>query len=162
MLQHASRSSCLSLITKEHSNKELNRKSVKILISNPEGVYHLRGKSGNFDHLNEISKNNGVGGTGGGKLGVPGARSLREAGEQGGRGKISKGMGAERNGKKNSQYCTIFCNTKSTQRRELLQMGAGTKSAGSGRREVQTHLTSPPPPPNCGLLRLKKLSTYSN
>ena len=73
-----------------------------------------------------------------------GARSLREAGEEGAGGGISKGGGSGEKWEKFRNTGTIFRNRKSTGRREPLRKGAGTGSAGGGRREVQTPLSPPP------------------
>ena len=87
------------------------------------------------------------GGQGVGNPGVMGTGSLREAGGEGAGDGICKGGGSREKWEKFRSIGTIFRNRKSTQRRELLRKGVGTGSAGCGRREVQTHLSSPPPPP---------------
>ena len=87
------------------------------------------------------------GGTGGGSLGVMGAGGLREAGEEGARGGISKRGGSREKWEIFRNTDTIFRNRKSTWRREPLWKGAGTGSAGCGRWDVQTPCLPPPPPP---------------
>ena len=72
-----------------------------------------------------------------------GAGGLRKVGEQGAGGGISEKGGSW---EKWVQFCnigTIFCNRKSTLRWEPLWKGAGTGSAGCGRRDVQTPLFPP-------------------
>ena len=86
----------------------------------------------------------GGAGHGGRSPGVMGAGSLREAGEEGAGGGISKRDGSREKWGKFRNIGTIFRNRKSTQRRELLPKGAGTGSAGCGRREVQTPLSPLP------------------
>ena len=86
------------------------------------------------------------GGQGGGNPGVMGAGGLREAGEERTGGGISEKGGSWEKWKKFCNTGTIFCNRKSTRRRELLRKGAGTGSAGCERREIQTPLPPPPPP----------------
>ena len=71
---------------------------------------------------------------------------MQEAGSNGGRkstgGGISKGVGAETNGKNLQHWHNInFRNMKSTQRQELPWKGVGTGSAGCRRWEVQTPLS---------------------
>ena len=61
------------------------------------------------------------------------AEGLREAGEEGAGDGISKRGGSR---EKFRNIGTIFRNRKSTRRRELLRKGAGTGSAGCGRREA--------------------------
>ena len=80
----------------------------------------------------------GGGRTGGGNPGVMGAGGLREAG-----GGISKRGGSQEKWEKFRNIGTIFRNRKSTRRREPLWKGAGTGSAGCGRRNVQTPLYPP-------------------
>ena len=63
----------------------------------------------------------------------------------GGRRGISKGGGSREKWEKFRNIGTIFCNRKSTQGRELLWKGAGSGSAGCGRRKVQTPPVPPPP-----------------
>ena len=89
----------------------------------------------------------GGGGTGGGNPGVMGEGSLREAGEEGDGGGISKAGGEREKWENFRNIGRIFRNRKSTQRRELLWKGAGTGSVGCGRREDQTPCPTPPPPP---------------
>ena len=82
-----------------------------------------------------------MGEQGGRNPGVMGAGSLREVGEEEAGGGISKAGGSREKWKK---FRTIFRNRKSTQRREPLWKGAGTGSAGNGKRKVQTPLSPPP------------------
>ena len=65
--------------------------------------------------------------------GAGGAGGLREAGEEGTGDGISKRGGTR---EKFRNIGTIFRNRKSTRRRELLRKGAGSGSAGCGRREA--------------------------
>ena len=51
---------------------------------------------------------------------------VQEVGEEGVEDGIPKGAGVRRNRKCIWQHCAIFCNRKSTQRREPLREGAGT------------------------------------
>ena len=80
-----------------------------------------------------------------------GAGGLREAGEDGEGGGISKRGGSREKWEKFRNTGTIFRNRKSTRRREPLWKGTGTGSAGCGRRDVQCSdplsrpLPSPPP-----------------
>ena len=74
-----------------------------------------------------------------------GVGGLREAGEEGVGGGISKRGGSREKWEKIPNIGTIFCNRKSSRRRELLWKGAGTGSAGCRRRDVQTPLFPPPP-----------------
>ena len=86
----------------------------------------------------------GTGGAGGRGPGVMGAGGLREAGEEGAGGEISKrGRSREKWGIFRN-IGTIFRNRKSTRRREPPWKGAGTGSVGCGRRDVQTPLSPPP------------------
>ena len=73
-----------------------------------------------------------------------GVGGLREAGEEGAGGRISKRGGSGEKWEKIPNIGTIFHNRKSTRRRELLWKGAGTGSAGCRRRDVQTPLSPPP------------------
>ena len=75
-----------------------------------------------------------------------GAGGLREAGEEGAEGGISKRGGSREKWEKFRNTGTIFRNRKSTRRWEPLWKGAGTGSAGCGRRDVQTPLSPPPQP----------------
>ena len=88
----------------------------------------------------------GGGCTGGGNPGVMREGSLREAGEEGDGGGISKAGGGGKKWENFRNIGKIFHSRKSTQRRELLWKGAGTGSVGCGGREDRT-LLSPPPPP---------------
>ena len=89
----------------------------------------------------------GTGGWGG-NPGVMGAGSLREAGEEGAGGGISKGGGSREKCKK---CCSIGTNIsakyfaigKAHGGGNPLRKGAGTRIAGCGRREVQTPLSLP-------------------
>ena len=83
------------------------------------------------------------GGQEGGSPGVVGAGGLWEAGEEGAGGRISKRGGSREKWEKFHNIGTIFCNGKSTWRRELLWKGAGTGSAGCRRWDVQTPLSPP-------------------
>ena len=83
-------------------------------------------------------------GTGDRNLGVIGARSLWEEGEERAGDGIPKWMGARRNRKQILQHYVIFHCRKSTQRWEPLTKGVGTGSTSYGKREVQT--PCPPPP----------------
>ena len=74
-----------------------------------------------------------------------GVGGVREAGEEGAGGGISKRGGSREKWEKFRNIGTIFRNRKSTQRRAPLRKGAGTGSAGCGRREVQSPLFPPPP-----------------
>ena len=87
------------------------------------------------------------GGQGGGSPGVMGAGGLREAGEEGAEGGISKRGGSREKWENFRNTGTIFRNRKSTRRWEPIWKGAGTGSAGCGRRDVQTPLSPPPPQP---------------
>ena len=78
------------------------------------------------------------GGQGDGSPGVMGAGGLREAGEEGAGGEISKRGRSREKWEKFRNTGTIFRNRKGMQRREPLWKGAGTGSAGCGRRDVQT------------------------
>ena len=71
-----------------------------------------------------------------------GAGGLREAGEEGAGGGISKRGGRRVKWEKFCNIGTIFCNRKSTQRQEPLRKGAGTGGAGGGKFS----LPCPPPP----------------
>ena len=82
-------------------------------------------------------------GTGGRNPGVMGAGGLREVGEEGVGGGISKTGGSREKWEKFRNTGTIFRNRKSTRRRERLWKGAKTGSAGCGRRDVQTPLSPP-------------------
>ena len=73
-----------------------------------------------------------------------GAGSLRDAGEEGAGDGISKGRESREKWEKLCNIALIFRKWKSTQRWELLRKGAGIRSAGCGRREVQTPLSPPP------------------
>ena len=99
------------------------------------------------DEFANLSLWRGGGGTGGGNPGVMGAASLREAGEEGVGGRISKGGGSWEKWEPFCNIGTIFRNRNGTQRRELQRKGAGTGGIGCGRQEVQTPLSPPPPPP---------------
>ena len=73
-----------------------------------------------------------------------GVGGLREAGEEGTAGGISKRGGSWVKWEKFRNIGTIFHNRKSTQRREPLWKGTGTESAGCRRRDFQTPLSPPP------------------
>ena len=83
-------------------------------------------------------------GQGGGSPEVMGAGGLREAGEEGAGGGIFKRGGSREKWGNFRNIGTIFRNRKSTRRREPLWKGAGTGSAGCGRRDVQTPVFPPP------------------
>ena len=90
---------------------------------------------GHGDHI--------VGGTGDGNPGVMGAGGLREAEEEGAGGGISKRGRSQEKWEKFHNVGMIFCNRKSTRRWGPLRKGAGTRSTGCGRREVQIPLSPP-------------------
>ena len=86
-------------------------------------------------------------GQGGWNPGVKGAGSLREAGEERAGSGIPKMAGTGRKRKKIWQHCVIFCNRKSTKRREQQQegweRGGGVQGTVRGKREVQIPLYPP-------------------
>ena len=87
---------------------------------------------------------------------------LQEAGEEGAGGGTSKASGSQEKWEKFCNIGTIFCNRKSTQRREPLTTGAGTGSAGCGKREVQTPPAPPPPPPPLRLIHVLMHATNTH
>ena len=85
------------------------------------------------------------GGGQGGNPGVMGAEGLREEGEEGAGGGISKRGGSLEKLEKFRNTGTIFRNRKSTRRREPLWKGAGTGGQGAGGGMFRTPCFPPPP-----------------